>query len=85
MNLGQIIKQGKIISFTELKTEFDMNRACFLQYLQFKSILGKHGLLLASDGDTDIKLKEIMKKKGTISNLKIMSVFTYPFIWVKTM
>ena len=33
MNLGQIIKQAKIISFTELKPEFDMNHACFFAVL----------------------------------------------------
>ena len=29
-NLGQIVKQGKIISFNEIKTKFALNNTCFL-------------------------------------------------------
>ena len=71
-NLGQIVKQNKIISFSEFKNIFALNDTVFLQYLQIKSILMEYltkGILLASDMETDNKLKEIIKNQGTVSKL----------------
>ena len=64
-NLGQIVKQNKIISFPVFKNIFALNDSVFLQYLQIKSILKEYvikGISLPSDVETDNKLKEIMKK-----------------------
>ena len=71
-NLGQIVKQNKIISFPVFKNIFALNDTVFLQYLQIKSILKKYvtkGISLASDVETDNKLKEIIKNQGTVSKL----------------
>lgn len=38
-NLGQIVKQERIMRFNDLKVNFDLNDMCFMQYLLLKSIL----------------------------------------------
>lgn len=58
--VGQIVRDGNIILFDELKIQFGLNDSAFLQYLQLRSIFKKltsKGIVLGSASTLDAKLR----------------------------
>uniref|UniRef100_A0A667ZNP8 Reverse transcriptase domain-containing protein n=1 Tax=Myripristis murdjan TaxID=586833 RepID=A0A667ZNP8_9TELE len=71
---------GKTLLNNKWNTNYNLNKSCFLQYLQLKSILQKfisQGTTMASNKDLDDKFREIVTNSGTVSKLyKLITLFS---------
>lgn len=71
-NVGQIFKDNKIISFSELLSKFNMNESSFLSYLQLKAVITKitsKGSNTGSDEHLDNTLKKFANGRGLASGI----------------
>ncbi len=76
--LGQVVTDGDIIPFKEIKTQFGLNDSAYLQYFQLKSIFKKFkskGIMLGSNTVLDSKLRAAAIGRGTVSVIyKLLSL-----------
>lgn len=66
--LGQVIRDGKIIPFQELKTEFMLDYTRIFQYFQIRSILQSHSFENMNEL-LDSQLKSLSNSRRTVSKL----------------
>lgn len=75
--VGQVIQNGKIVAFNDLKAEFGLTDVHFLTYNRFYSIfksLMSKGIQLGTHNDLENKLITAIKGKGTVSKIyKLLS------------
>lgn len=66
--LGQIVKDGELLSFQELKTNYNLDYSCIFQYLQLKSILRSY-CFKNMEESLDSQLKMATNGSRTVSKL----------------
>lgn len=85
--MNQLVRDGDIIPLADLTTQYDLKESKVLQYLQLKSVIKSYlskGIIPASKGVIDEKLKAVATKQGTVSALYKMLIQSLPDSTVST-
>uniref|UniRef100_A0A8C6S6I3 Reverse transcriptase domain-containing protein n=1 Tax=Neogobius melanostomus TaxID=47308 RepID=A0A8C6S6I3_9GOBI len=79
--MDQLVKDGQIIPFSVLKSQYNLKESKIFQYLQLKSIMKNYltkGIILASKSILEEKLKTAVNKRGTVSVIYKLLIQSLP-------